>query len=173
MVCVHPGAGNETKQWPLAYFADLIDLLLATEDVDIALIGGADETAIGRAIVERVGQRDRVCDLVGRVRLDQLPCLIDACALFVGNDSGPKHIAAGLGVPTVAIQSGVVDAREWGPLGARAVAVARSVICSPCYKTRRAECHRGLACLEGLTVPHVAGVCRQLLRCDRTSPRHS
>lgn len=170
LVCVHPAAGNATKQWPLRYFADLINLLLATEEIDIVLIGGADEKHIARAIVERVEQRDRVHDLIGRLKLDQLPYFLDTCALFVGNDSGPKHIAAGLGVPTVGIHSGVVDAREWGPLGSSAVALRRNMTCSPCYKATREQCDRGMACLEELTVPHAIRICQQLLRLDRSSP---
>jgi ADP-heptose:LPS heptosyltransferase/GT2 family glycosyltransferase len=171
VICVHPGAGNETKQWPPAYFADLINQLLATEDVNIALIGGPDEKPIGQAVMERVEQRERMRNLIGALDLDELPCFIDRCALFVGNDSGPKHLASGLGVPTVAIHSGVVDAREWGPLGACAVALQRHMICSPCYKSTREECHRGLACLEGLAVSHVLSACRQMLRLDRDCQR--
>jgi ADP-heptose:LPS heptosyltransferase/GT2 family glycosyltransferase len=170
LVCVHPGAGNETKQWPAAYFADLINELLASEDVQVALIGGPDETPIGRAVLARVEQPERVRDLVGKIGLDALPQFLGACALFVGNDSGPKHIAAWLGIPTVGIHSGVVDAREWGPLGAESVALQRNMICSPCYKSTREECHRALACLNGLTVPHVLRSCRRLLRMSQSRP---
>jgi ADP-heptose:LPS heptosyltransferase len=42
-VCVHPGAGTETRQWSAEHFAALIDLLAANHDVDIFVIGGADE----------------------------------------------------------------------------------------------------------------------------------
>jgi O-antigen biosynthesis protein len=170
LVCVHPGAGNETKQWPAAYFADLINELLTSEDVEVALIGGPDETPIGHAVLARVEQPERVRDLVGTIALDALPGFLGTCALFVGNDSGPKHIAAGLAIPTVAIHSGVVDGREWGPLGAESVALQRNMICSPCYKSTREECHRALACLNGLTVPHVLRSCRRLLRMSQSRP---
>ena len=66
-------------------------------------------------IVGQVRHRDAITSLVGKLKLKELPVFMAACALFVGNDSGPKHIAAGLGVPTVGIHSGVVDAKEWGP----------------------------------------------------------
>jgi ADP-heptose:LPS heptosyltransferase len=173
LVCIHPAVGNEMRQWPARYFAELINLLLTEDDVDIVLIGGPDETPIARTILKSVKQYDRVHDLIGKINLDQLPYLIGMCALFVGNNSGPKHIAAGLGVPTVGIHSGVVDAREWGPLGASAVALQRNMHCSPCYKATRGQCDRGLACLEELTIPHVIRICRRLLRLNRNPPlRH-
>jgi len=76
--------------------------------------------------------------------------LLRACALYVGNNSGPKHIAAALGVPTIGIHSGVVDAIEWGPIGARAIAVRRNMACSPCYLARTEDCPRAFACMRGL-----------------------
>ena len=88
--------------------------------------------------------------MVGKTPLRQLPDLLRACALYVGNNSGPKHIAAALGVPTIGIHSGVVDAIEWGPIGSRAVAVRRNMTCSPCYLARLEDCPRGFACMRGL-----------------------
>jgi ADP-heptose:LPS heptosyltransferase len=170
LVCLHAGAGNATKQWPTAYFADLTKELLATEEVDIVLIGGSDDRTISRAVGELLGEQRRVHDLTGMIKLEDLPYFLRACALFVGNDSGPKHIAASVGIPVVGIHSGVVDAREWGPLGDASVALQRDMICSPCYKSTRQECDRGMACLEGLSMHHVLDTCRRLLRLSEPCP---
>jgi ADP-heptose:LPS heptosyltransferase len=89
--------------------------------------------------------------------------LLQACALYVGNNSGPKHIAAALGVPTIGIHSGVVDAIEWGPIGQRSVAVRRNMSCSPCYLARLEDCPRGFACMNGLEPMAVQEVAEQLL----------
>jgi ADP-heptose:LPS heptosyltransferase len=89
--------------------------------------------------------------------------LLARTSLFLGNDSGPKHIAAGLGVPTVGIHSGTVDVREWGPIGPNAVAVAREMVCSPCYLSNPEDCRRGLACLRQLSPEIVYDTCRRLL----------
>ena len=167
LVCIHPAAGNLTKQWPPAYFADLITLLGQTDDLQFALIGGPDEAAIAASILKLVPERARVFDLVGQLKLDELSYFIDSCALFVGNDSGPKHIAAGLGVPTVGIHSGVVDAREWGPQGELSVGIRRNMSCSPCYRATADLCHRNLACLRDLHPAAVVNACRNLLRLGR------
>jgi hypothetical protein len=91
-----------------------------------------------------------VGSVVGQASLAELPRVLSACALYIGNDSGPKHIAAALGVPTIGIHSGVVDAIEWGPVGRRALALRRNMTCSPCYLANADDCPRALACLRWL-----------------------
>ena len=133
------------------------------EDVKAALIGGPDEVAIADEIMARIKRPERAVSLAGKLKLDELPLFIESCALFVGNDSGPKHIAATLGVPTIGIHSGVIDTTEWGPLGDLALAIKRDVTCSPCYLAKREDCHRELACLQGLSPADVLSACRRLL----------
>jgi ADP-heptose:LPS heptosyltransferase/GT2 family glycosyltransferase len=163
LVCVHPSAGSEMRQWPLRHFVALIDLLLDHEDCQVALIGGGDETDAGSEVRKSCRHAAKLIDLTGTLALDDLMRLLATAAVFVGNNSGPQHLAAGLGVSTIGIHSGVVDAREWGPLGPRAVALRRDMSCSPCYLERAADCPRQLACLEQLPVAAVYSQCRQML----------
>ena len=163
VVCVHPSVGNEMRQWPWEYFSLLIDQLIETENVHVILIGGPDEAELGTRILEASAYPKSVWSAIGCIKLGDLPALMARCALFVGNDSGPKHIAAGLGVPTVGIHSGVVDAREWGPMGINACAIHRVMTCSPCYHSKLEDCHRGLACLRGLLPADILQVCQRLL----------
>jgi ADP-heptose:LPS heptosyltransferase/GT2 family glycosyltransferase len=163
VVCIHAGAGNETKQWPVEYFVALIDQLIEIEDVHVALVGGPDEVELADDIRKASRKPELIWSLIGCVKLSELPSFMSRCSLFVGNDSGPKHIAAALGIPTVGIHSGVVDAREWGPKGKCAVAIYREMSCSPCYHVKRENCDRGLACLRGLSPAEVILVCRRLL----------
>jgi ADP-heptose:LPS heptosyltransferase len=163
VVCVHPAAGDLLKQWPAEYFAELIDLLVVRERVNVALVGAPADKDVGRAILSSLHHPEAVFDLIGELELEELPNLLMRCALFVGNDSGPKHLAAGLGVPTVAVHSGHVDVLEWGPLGSHAVAVRRDMECSPCYYSSPKQCPRNLACLTGLRAGQVYPVCKMLL----------
>lgn len=162
-VCVHPGVGSAIRQWPAEHFATLIDLLAGSYDVEIVLIGSDGDAALEAEIMARVQRKDTVRSLVGKLELGALPQFLRAATLFVGNNSGPHHLAAALGVPTVGIHSGTVDAREWGPLGVNAVAVRRDMICSPCYFSEAGDCPRGLACLTELQPQDVFEVCRRLL----------
>jgi O-antigen biosynthesis protein len=164
LVCIHPAAGTEMRQWPPVNFASLVNMLIKFEDVNIAVIGGPDELEIASEVVSLIKRQDRAISLVGKLKLEELPYFIESCALFVGNNSGPKHIAAALGVPTIGIHSGVVDPNEWGPLGEIALAIKRDVSCAPCYLAKREDCHRELACLVGLLPADVLSACRRLLR---------
>lgn len=163
VVAVHPGVGNPMRQWPPAQFAQLIDLLVEQDDVSVVLIGGPDEAELASEVLERIAEPDRVVSLVGRTPLRDLPGLLASCDLYIGNNSGPKHIAAALGVPTIGIHSGVVDAIEWGPIGACAVAIRRNMACSPCYISRREDCPRDLACMNDLSPTPVHLLAQEML----------
>jgi O-antigen biosynthesis protein len=166
LVCLHPASGNEMRQWPPERFAEIANALLDTEEVDIALIGGPDEAEFAGKVHEHIQNTERVHNLIGKFNLDELPYFLDTCALFIGNNSGPKHIAAGVGVPTIGVHSGVVDAHEWGPLGVSAVAVQRNMSCSPCYLATRDQCHRGLSCVHALTAAQLIPMCQKFLRLE-------
>jgi ADP-heptose:LPS heptosyltransferase/GT2 family glycosyltransferase len=163
LVCVHPGVGNPVRQWPAASFAALIDLLVADEGMHVVLVGGNDEQAVAQDVLARVTAKDAVTSLVGSVKLADLAAVMQACALFVGNNSGPKHIAAAVGVPTVGIHSAVVDSLEWAPLGGAAMALQRRVVCGPCYLEFASDCPRGMACLTGIRPRDVLEHCRRAL----------
>lgn len=180
LICVHPAAGSVMRQWPLEKFAELIDLLLDLGDYNVALIGGPDEIAVAREVLNGSEvpegsnhRRPKSFDLTGRLPLEQLPTLLARSALFVGNNSGPQHLAAAAGIPTIGIHSGVVDAKEWGPLGPRAVAVRKDMICSPCFLEFPEHCQRGLACLRELPVGYVYRACLQALgRAPKQKAQH-
>ena len=163
LICVHPTAGNAMKQWPVEYFASVLDRLVEADDARIILIGAPGEEAVADELLGRLRRPEAVTSLFGKVPLADLPALLARASLFLGNDSGPKHIAAGLGIPTVGIHSGTVDVREWGPIGANAVAVAREMVCSPCYLSSPEDCRRGLACLRELSPETVYDACQRLL----------
>lgn len=163
LVCVHPTAGNDMKQWPLEFFAAVIDQLVDADNARVVLIGAPGEEQTATDIIARVARPKSVTSVVGKLPLGDVPALLAQASLFLGNDSGPKHIAAGLGVPTVGVHSGTVDPREWGPVGPRAVAVAREVVCTPCYLSVPEDCHRGLACMRQLSPELVYRACKRLL----------
>jgi len=169
LICIHPAAGSPMRQWPAEKFADLIHLLLSRQRFNVALIGGPDEKELAAEVLGLAGGQPEVINLVGRLALADLPRLLGKAALFVGNNSGPHHLAAALGIPTVGIHSGVVDAREWGPLGPQAVAVRRDMSCSPCFIEYEKDCPRGLACLKELSVADVYETCRKMIL-DDTGP---
>lgn len=163
VIGVHPASGNQLRQWPVEHFASLIDLLVTRLPVHVAIIGGPDESDLAGAVLARVKHKAAVWSLVGLHKLSELPDVLQSFALFVGNNSGPKHVAAGLGVPTVAVHSAVVSTEEWGPLGPNAVAIRKDMNCAPCYRAALEDCHRNLACMRDITPEDVYGLCLRFL----------
>ena len=101
--------------------------------------------------------RSGVVDLVGRTRLRELAALVDLANQVVCHDSGPLHIAAALGKPTVAI-FGPTNWLRTGPYGPTAVVVSHPIQCAPCYRRECPDKHHN--CLRQLDVDRVfARVC--------------
>jgi ADP-heptose:LPS heptosyltransferase len=116
-VLLHPGAGSPKKRWPAERFFELADRLAAAGS-DPQFILGPAEQDLAPAVKERpwpLFTTESLTDLLGR--------LLRAGAL-VGNDSGVSHLAAYVGLPTVAV-FGPTDPAIWSPRG-RAVAVVAS-----------------------------------------------
>lgn len=107
----------------------------------------------------------------GAATLPQLCALLERCALYVGNDSGPAHLAAALGVPTVTV-FGPSSPGCTGPrarAGAAAVEVTAAFACSPCRERFFEECPSPPSpdgrppCLDAVPVERVADAVEQLL----------
>jgi ADP-heptose:LPS heptosyltransferase len=151
------------RQWPADHFITLIDLLTDALDCRIVLVGGVEDGALATHISGKVRNSARVTCAAGSVTLERLPALLAGCDLFIGNNSGPQHLAAALNVPTIGIHSGVVATREWAPNGSSAVAIGRATICAPCYIAKPEDCPRALACLTDLSPESVLRLARTML----------
>ena len=131
-----PGANWETKRWPKERFAELANHALAA-GLQVAVQGSDDERPLGEHIAKAA---PGTADLTGRLDLHALGGFIARCAAFVANDSGPMHIARGLGVPTLAL-FGSTDPEMFEFIGHRALFAG--VECSPCSFFGRSRCPRG------------------------------
>lgn len=100
------GASHRNKMWPLARFIE-VGRRLKAYGLRLLLIGGDDLVDEGRAAAAALGPD--VVDLTGRLRLTGTAAALARCALFVGNDSGPMHIAAAVGTPVIQVVGWPVD----------------------------------------------------------------
>jgi ADP-heptose:LPS heptosyltransferase len=120
VVALHVGSGGEAKRWPVSCFVELARLLAEMPDTVVLLIRGPAEeetpalTNLGSPRIIRLASPS----------LTALATILTHCALYVGNDSGITHLAAALGLPTVAL-FGPTDPAIWGPRG-RNVTIVRS-----------------------------------------------
>jgi ADP-heptose:LPS heptosyltransferase len=129
-VVLHPGVSRfgAFKRWPAAAFADLADRLAARLRAPVILTAGPGERGDAEEVRGRMRHR---ADVVEPSGLRSLVDLLGGARLFVASDTGPAHIAAALGVPTVTL-FGPKDPEILAPVGPRARAVRAGVRCSPC-----------------------------------------
>jgi heptosyltransferase-2 len=110
-VAVHPGSGGTWKCWPAQRFANLAARLRAP----ILLVEGPADADACRAFAEALAASVPVARATG-MPLSRVAALLSESRGYIGNDSGVSHLAAALGVPTVAV-FGPTDPAVWAPLG--------------------------------------------------------
>jgi heptosyltransferase-2/heptosyltransferase-3 len=155
LVLLHPGTGGPAKLWFAERWAAVADALQAA-GARLVLTGGPDELALVGEVAGAM--RSAVLTLAGQTSVGQLAALMRRAALVLGVDSGPLHLAAAQGVPTLHLY-GPGDAGRFGPWGdpARHVVLRADLWCSPCGVF--AACPRGLArpeCMELIDATQVA-----------------
>ena len=113
-VLLVPGSGQgEHKRWPVAHYADLA-ASLCDYGFMVAVVGGTGEGAVARTLA---AAHPRVRDLTGRTDLLQIAALGARCAFAVGNDTGPMHVVAASGAPSLVLFSGDADPTLLAPRG--------------------------------------------------------
>jgi len=153
---LHPGATSPSRRWPTQRFAAVGDAL-AARGLRVAVIGTPDEHETAGSVA--AAMRARCLDLCGRTDLGALAALLHRAALLVGNDSGPAHLAAAVGTPSVTIfLSG--DPVRWAHDPARHRVARVQVECNPCPHLSCPIDHR---CASGVTVAQVLAEARAVL----------
>jgi heptosyltransferase II len=151
-VAFAPGASyGSAKCWPAERYAALADRLIAACDADVLLFGAPGESDMAARIVRAMGRP--AVNLVGATNTAELPALLAACDLFIGNDSGAMHVAAAVGLPVVGI-FGPTDPEGTRPVTPRFTLVRQPVFCSPCFLRRCPIDHR---CMTRISVDEVFG----------------
>ena len=113
MVLIQPGAGSDAKCWPAEKFLELARRLVREGRTVRVLLG---EVELERWPVDRIAEFRSVCDVECPTSYVELLNHLADAATFVGNDSGPGHLAGIVGVKTVSLFAGT-DPTRWKPLG--------------------------------------------------------
>jgi ADP-heptose:LPS heptosyltransferase len=151
VVILHPGSGSERKVWPVDRFLDLAHRLQDNLGSKILIVLGPAEGPEVQKAFDRMGPTALI--LAKGLTLLQLASVMEGCRSFVGNDSGITHLAAALGLPTVAI-FGPTDQRVWSPRGEKTFVVSNGAHCSPCPQEQFSQC-KDVECLRGIEMEHV------------------
>jgi len=116
LVAINPGAGHPQKRWPVARFGVLAERLATEAGARVLLLWGPDEAHMAREISLALPGHSAL--LAPPTDLGELAALLKRCRLMIANDTGPLHLAAALGTPSLGLY-GPTRAERNGPYGAR------------------------------------------------------
>ncbi|GAB4536367.1 MAG: lipopolysaccharide heptosyltransferase I [Thermodesulfovibrionia bacterium] len=157
IVCIHPSAGKVYKQWSLEGFAEISDWL-TTKGLQVVFIGSNKDIDEIKRIEAMT--KNHPHNMAGRLSLGELMALFGLSSLFIGNDSGPMHLAVAVGLPVIAL-FGPADERRWGPLSNRAIILRGD---EPCERCKGRHCEYEFRCIRRLSPDDVKNAVRMLLR---------
>ena len=153
---INPSAAWPNKRWPAARFGEVAAFLRDVRRMRVVVLWGPGEEPLANEVVNvsagaaLAAPPTDVADLLELSR---------RAALIVSGDTGPLHLAAAVGTPSVAIM-GPTDPRRNGPWASEDVTVSRYDTCG-CHYDRR--CHQQEWCLEPVTVAEVTAAIQQRL----------
>lgn len=129
LIALCPGSINSrAKRWPAESFAALADLLIDWH-AQVLLIGSRDELDVSLDVARRM--RHEPIMLTGKTTLSQALEVLDTVDLLITNDTGPAHIAAALGRPTLVI-FGPTNPLTTRPFSSNSEIVRHPPECAPC-----------------------------------------
>lgn len=161
LIGMHCWGGWEAKRWGLDRFAALSDRLSKIREAEIVLLWGPGEREYAEKIKSMTHSRVLIAP---ETSLKQLGALLSRCQIVIANDSGPMHISAAVGTPTV----GIFGPTQWklqGPFGKRhGVVYKKGLSCLGCNRTSCKE----MMCMENLGVDEVLSVVEKVIRRNRS-----
>jgi heptosyltransferase-2 len=163
-IALAPGATyGEAKRWPLPHWTVLIQKLLAERKESLLILGGLEEEDYLKPLLAagtRPEDARRLHLLAGRTSPMILGSMLAHCKLLITNDTGPMHVAAAVGTPTVAL-FGSTSPTWTRPFGLGHQVIYHHVECSPCFQK---TCPIGYLCLHKISVEEVFRTAMKMLK---------
>ena len=149
VVAICPGSINSrAKRWPAEAYAALADRLIDSRR-KVLLIGSKDEIDVSEDVTRRMHGSPVV--LTGKTTLDEISAVLIRANLIVTNDTGPAHIGAALGRPTIVI-FGPTNPLTTRPFAPDAEILRHPPDCAPCMLR---DCPIDHRCMTAITVDEV------------------
>ena len=162
-VAVQVGASDPMKAWRPELFGQTLAALSRQAQVGYVFIGTEEERKaiqLAQTTYRKMGGTSPLCDAVGKTSLPQLAAVLAQCRLLLTNDTGPMHLAVGVGTPVIDLSVGHVEFRETGPYGPGHWIVQPDLGCAPCGFDRVCLHH---ACKDRLVPDQMAALCVHVL----------
>jgi ADP-heptose:LPS heptosyltransferase/glycosyltransferase involved in cell wall biosynthesis len=153
LVALAPGAAWAYRRWPADRFVEVGRWLQQNYSAVVLIIAGKGERDLADQVERGLPSR-RTINLAGKTTLREMAAVLKRCHLFIGNDSGPMHIAAASGVPSVGL-FGTGEYERFRPWGKDHETIRAGLTCNPCSE----NCHFDVArCIHGITMSRVQSV---------------
>jgi ADP-heptose:LPS heptosyltransferase len=156
-VVLHTGARHAINRWPGEHYLALADRIVAETAHHVAIFWD-DPADPSRPTTVTNG---RIHFLHG-LDADAFDAIVANARLMVGNDSGPKHLAATRGVPTVSVHVDRLNWNEWGQ-DSEGVIVSKRMPCTGCGLNDLQLCGREAVCVRSIGVDEVLEAARPYL----------
>jgi ADP-heptose:LPS heptosyltransferase len=160
LVNINTGEMAPHRRWPAGHFRRLVERLLDRPGVRVVLIGGPGDREHVDQFQRDLSRPERVVNLAGRISIAELVALMQVSDLYLGNDSGPLHFAACVGLPVLAL-FGPESPEVYGPpVSPRNTVLYRAEPCGPClnvYTDKHSRCGDNV-CLKRITPEEVLDV---------------
>jgi lipopolysaccharide heptosyltransferase II len=162
----NPGMELTAKRWPLERYREIVRRLVQTLGVQVLLIGGREDSTLNEKLLEGLDvPAGSVINLAGQTSFGQTAAQIEACALFIGNDSSPMHLAAAVGTPVIAI-FGPTSPTEYGPYplsDPNHIAIWHHPTGQPCFFLGQVQSCTNCTCMQAVTVDEVWNAVTRLI----------
>ena len=162
IIAIHAASNWQSKTWFPDRWSTLADDFVRHFGATVVFVGTEKERQYIESIV--ADTMTQVWSLVGKTKLTQLAALLGAVDLFVGTDSGPRHVAAGVGCARVILMSAQDRGERWQFDDPREIILRAEPPCSPCFQSFCS--HR--QCMAMISQLSVVDAARALL--ERTPP---
>jgi heptosyltransferase-2 len=158
----------KSRMWPKERFADIANQLIKKYNAKIILIGNKGEKNYIDDLQDLIENRNNSFNTAGLINVREMFYLIGKCKLFIGNDSGPMHVAAAQGVKTIGLFGCNLPVR-FAPFGKKNHSIYKKnnqKACINVHKGQVGECRHGIenACVKKIQVDDVMNVVNKIIK---------
>lgn len=167
--CIHPGSGAKVKLWKVNKWAQVADILSEQLQATVVFTGGDHELNLIQSIIAQM-QHSAVV-MAGGTQVSQLAALYARAKVVLGPDSGPLHLAAAVGTPTVTLfgPADPIEFRTWGSSNTHHI-LTTNIDCRPCrildWSSDNLNYH---PCVRDITVNDVLSAARTVVDSNATN----
>ena len=154
----------ESRRWGEDNYTALVKAIVSRLDLGVVLLGTSDDKKIGDNMAEAASLK-KVVNLAGKTSIREVAAILSRARCFIGNDSGPAHLAAAVGTPLVVL-SGADDPGATSPMATEKRLIYMDELdCISCVKNKcPLKAEQFMQCMQGISIDMVLNEIEDLLR---------